>query len=463
VTACSSPSPSFDAGHSDGPIVHPADASPDATADATPDATPDASTATKWARAYGTPDTDFIIQIAVGPDRSVVGIIYDIGSTVATDEVVKLDEHGNPVWTHAMPAAAGALAIAVDGADDIYVSGEFSGIIDIDGHVVIAPTPDYAEFLAKLDGGTGVAEWAVLLANHSLFQGQDIAVSADGSTIAVAGGVDGINPVNLGGDDLVSNGYGDVVVAVFDGAGVHRWSRSFGAEGSDYPRQIVFSSTGDVIVCGTYGGQPDFGGGPLPEYGDGDSFMASYAGADGAHLWSYGFGVAGHFDYLQGLAVDGDALYAVADFSVLTQFGGPTVIASGGYASLLLRYDAATGAFVWQNPLGGEGNVFMTGLGVAGGQIVFGGQFTGSIDVGSTHLTSNGSADLVWGRADPATGAFLSAGSDGGTGGEHVYDFGTNGADVWFAGSFNGAAHTLFGSFLATTQGEDAFIGRTQL
>lgn len=455
LNACSSPSPSLDAGMADSRVVDPVDAMADAMADAMPDGP---STATKWARAYGTANTDFLGPLVVGSDRSVAVISYDIGTTVVVTTVVKLDEHGNQLWTHSLTTA---LAIAIDGADDVYVSGEFLGSLDIDGHVVTAPTTDYAEFLTKLDGATGVAEWAVLLANHSLFQDQDLAVSADGSTIAVTGGVG--DTVNLGGDDLVTHGYGDVVVAVFDGAGAHRWSRSFGDVASEYPHDIELTATGDVVVCGEYGLNPDFGGGPLTWYGNRDTFMASYAGADGAHLWSYGFGGPDNGDVLRDLAVDGDAVYAAGTFWGTSQFGGPSVTASGTADAILLRYDRATGAYVWQNTVGDTGDAFLMGVAVTGGQIVFGGGFNGSAQLGSTHLDSNGYFDLLYGHADPATGAFVSGSSAGGADSDVAWGFGARGNDVWLAGDYLGDAYPLFGSLLPAAQGLDGFVGRTQL
>lgn len=424
---------------------------------------PDPST---WVRAVAG------IDLAIGSDEGVViaGSFEDtltFGDQVLVSGggedafIAKLDSGGRPRWALSFGGKSNdvAFAVALDGDDDVYVCGTFKDTVVIDGQALTAGGRE-AEFLLKLDGATGARVWAVR-AGGSLGQRQDLAVTADGATIAVAGGF--VDTLDLGGVDLTSVGGLDVAVAVFGDAGQPRWARRFGGASSDRAGAVALVGAGDVVVGGHYDGAVSLGGAPLPDHGGpdfgNDAFLARYAGADGAHVWSSGYGGAADDD-VWALAIDANAIYAGGWFRGTTDLGGSALVAAGSSDAFLAKYDATTGAHQWSTRFGGISSEVILGLAVAGDQIGFAGYFGATATVGSSTLTSAGSLDVVYGTAATATGDFLAATGAGGTGVDASNRIALTAQDLWLSGSYAGDV-TLFGVTLPPVAG-GGFTGRTE-
>jgi hypothetical protein len=78
--------------------------------------------------------------------------------------------------------------------------------------------------------------------------GQDIAVDAQGNVFVTGWFYD---TIDFGGGALQSNGGKDIFVASFGPDGAHRWSRSYGVEGSDMTGRLALTSGGDLVVGGS--------------------------------------------------------------------------------------------------------------------------------------------------------------------------------------------------------------------
>ncbi len=172
--------------------------------------------------------------------------------------VAKYDPSGSYLWARQYPEtvdggtitpAVASGGLAVDGAGNILVSGDFDGTIDLgSGQVTAAGGPNHV-FLAKISG-TGSGMWA------DEFDGDMSAglLASDGAGGVTLAAQLGSGAVDLGGGMLTGGGAGSMVFAGFDAAGVFRWSRSGGppSTATSWVNGVAGSATRGVIV-GTFG------------------------------------------------------------------------------------------------------------------------------------------------------------------------------------------------------------------
>src|SRR5207245_1125833 len=122
------------------------------------------------------------------------------------------------------------------------------------------------------------------------------------------------------------------------GDGGLRWAQRFGSTGSDAGQAVAMDGSGNVLVTGVFQGTVDFGGGPRASAGGMDIFVAKYAGASGAHMWSVSFGGA-QDDFGQGIAVDGAGdVVVVGYFQGTVDLGRGALSSAGGQAVFVARY-----------------------------------------------------------------------------------------------------------------------------
>jgi len=231
-----------------------------------------------------------------------------------------------------------------------------------------------------------------------------VAVAAHGSQIYVTGYFEG--STDLGGTPLASAGGRDVFVAKYDENGNHISSVAFGGAGNDEGIDIAVSQlSGDVVLTGSFEGTVDFGGGALDSAGLKDGFVVKL-GADGAHLWSQGFG--GPVDDAGlGIALDGhDRVYLSGYYQQVIDLGlGP--LTSAGVGDVLVAKLEPTGEPVWNRSFGGsawdEGAAVSVAPedGVADGTVAVVGSFQGTATFDDTELSSAGSADAFVLQLEP--------------------------------------------------------------
>ena len=188
--------------------------------------------------------------VAVGPDD---GIVY-----TAAEGIVKITPKGEPVF--AFPFGS---VLALDAAGNVFVAGEFSAPIDLDG-VTLDPMGNVDVFVAKLTpDGQLVFAVELGLCGAGL---EAIAVARDGR-IAVSGQSMGTAVLDATGKLLLDLPY--------DG-------------------QLAFDSIGDLYVAGSFVGSIDFGGGHVLNAAsstDEDGFLVR-VDCGGAYVSSVQFGDA---------------------------------------------------------------------------------------------------------------------------------------------------------------------------
>ncbi len=161
--------------------------------------------------------------------------------------------------------------IAVDGAGNVLVTGQFSGTVDFGGGPLTnAGSRDI--FLAKYDAA-GAHLWSQRFGDTDFDSGAAIAVDEAGNVL-VTGSFEGT--VDFGGGALTSAGSREIFLAKYDAAGAHLFSQRFGDTDFDSGAAIAVDGAGNVLVTGSFEGTVDFGGGALTSAGS-DIFLAKYA------------------------------------------------------------------------------------------------------------------------------------------------------------------------------------------
>ncbi|WP_437746083.1 SBBP repeat-containing protein [Sorangium sp. So ce302] len=169
--------------------------------------------------------------------------------------VASFDALGEHRWSKRFGDAGPqrAKAVAVDGAGNVIVGGEFGATIDLGGGPRAAGEHQ-AVFVAKLDS-TGEHIYSRVIGEDGASLGQ---LLVDGAgDVVVAGGFRG--DTTLADGSVTSAGDDDVFVAKLDPEGVYRWSHRFGGAGADRATGVAIDRDRQVYVTGAFTGKVTFG------------------------------------------------------------------------------------------------------------------------------------------------------------------------------------------------------------
>lgn len=236
-----------------------------------------------------------------------------------------------------------------------------------------------------------VHAWSHQYAGTSAQGFTSVATDAAGNVYAAG---DFYNTTNFGGGNRTSNGGADIMLVKFNSAGVYQWDRVFGdVADQQFASSVATDASGNVYIAGAFFGSVNFGGGVLTSLGDRDLFVAKFNSA-GTHQWSKRFGDAAEQEPAD-LVVDvGDNVYFTGSYKGSVDFGGGALTNQGSYDAFLVKLDTA-GAHLWSKRFGDAGD--QRGIALATdhwGNIFFGMDFTGTVDMGAGNVTSLGGFDI---------------------------------------------------------------------
>jgi hypothetical protein len=383
---------------------------------------------------FGTGFDDVAFAVAADPSGEIVvggvtnGTTIGFGVTAGAMQVIRFDAAGVELWNKTFGAGGHAVArgVALDGTGNVYVVGHFAGSIDFGNGIPPFTSNngggDTDLVLAKLDPA-GDALWAQTFgAAGSPQYGYAIAVDAAGNAVITGGFV---SSIDFGAGALASAGGSDVFVAKFDPTGLVVWSKKAGNNADQTGRAIAVTPQGDVVVAGGFGGQIDFGGGPLISAGIGDVFVAELAGADGAPIWARQFGDA-QDQVALGVAVD-----AQGEVAVTGTFRGSIDFGNGAHVNptnstgdvFVARLSADGASSPWSQAFGDASDQVANAVAFDGaGHVLVGGHFWGMIDFGGQILVNadpnNATSDAFAAKFEAATGGHLWSRRFGDAGGE---------------------------------------------
>jgi hypothetical protein len=348
-----------------------------------------------------------------------------------------------------------ATGVAVDAAGNVIVVGHFQGSIDF-GSGPMPSAGDEDIFVVKLSPA-GQTLWAKTFGDAKYQTAGGVAVDSAGNVLFIGSFY---GSVDFGGGALPGAGGQDVFLAKLDAAGGFLWAKSFGDADFQVGAGVAVDAADDVLLTGSFNGSIDFGGSLLTSSGLGDVFAAKLH-ADGSHVWSKGFGDATD-QAAAGIAVDAAGNVALTGaFYGAINFGGGPLTSAGGLDVFVASLDAA-GGHRWSRRFGDLSDQTAAGVGADhDGNVVLAGSFAGTIDFGSTSLTSLGGQDAF----------VLKLGPDGDPAGSQAWgrSFGDStdqvatgvtvdsGGNVIATGAFFGLVN-FGGGPLPSAGGEDVFL-----
>ncbi|MCW5804125.1 MAG: hypothetical protein KIT31_17260 [Deltaproteobacteria bacterium] len=427
-----------------------------------------------WAVQFGGGEGDVGQGLAIDSAGDIIAVGFftatvEFGTTTLTSAgssdiyVVKLAAAtGSVLWAKQFGGVNGEAAnrVALDASDNIYVFGSISGPVDFGAGPV--PYSGFSDCLLLKLSSSGAFEWARTFGGVGVDNAFDVA--ARGDVVAVTGGFR--NTMTIDTTTLTSAGLSDAYVAVFGFDGTARWAKGMGAGSLDLGLAVAIDASGDVIVGGRFTNTVDFGGGPLTSAGNFDAFLARYAGATGAHLFSRRFGSTGA-DQVAVVRVDSNnQIYIVGAFTGTVDFGGATPLtattSSLNATDIFVAKYSLAGAHLWSRAFGGSDDELANAATVnASGDIAIVGSFCGTISFGGPSISSAStcpSDDVFAARLSGADGSHIASARVGGAANEEGHGVAES-ADGRFyvTGQFEGFAD--FGREAFTSRGGlDAFV-----
>lgn len=426
-----------------------------------------------------------------------------------------------PTWAWATtPGNGDGRRTVVDAAGNVYVSGWFRGTATF-GPTTLTSVGSDDLFVAKLTS-TGSYVWAVSAGCTGTDSNHGLAVDHWGNVYVSGFYRDA--PMTLGPISLPNNGDNDIFVAKLNAAGGWQWAVGVGGANDDQGRDVKVDSTGNVYVSGEFGSSSvsfdstvltNSGSSPLS-----DVFVAKLSLA-GRWQWAVSAG-SNHGDTAMGLAVDGTShLCVVGSFSGPTFTIGTTTLTNvntNNTRDVFVAKLDTTGLWHWATSAGGpgddygfgidldsSGNVYVSGLllsptagfgpitltnvpaafvamlapagtwqwaeaagshsrGVvvaAGGTVYIGGMISGTVAIGATTLTSQGSNDIFVAKRTRA-GTWEWAVSAGGTDNDQMTGISLDGAGNVYVTGYFGSPSITFGSTMLANPANDfpIFIAR---
>ena len=359
-----------------------------------------------WIRTYGGINPDIVTALAVDAAGNVIVTGYfnspiDFGSGVKTPPandgfVIKLDGSGNYVWDTILSGGLteAPLAMAVSSSGDVLVAGYYSSASVNFGGATFTNKGLNDAFAVKLQGTNGAHVWSGSWGSTSVDEFGAVGFDAAGNAF-LCGRFTGT--VNLGGSDLVSLGFSDVMLLKLAGAnGAHLLSDSYGAPNSDYCDALAVDSSGNVAISGRkHAGAMDFGGGAITQYPSTHIYLAKLSGTALSHILSKGLGGSGQ-DTPSAIAFDsGNIIMIGTSTSKNMNLGGGVLNIGGVWGPFVARFSGTTGAHVHSQAFVTEGTTGGSALAISkpSKSWIIGSAFEQNANFGAGVMTSSGAAD----------------------------------------------------------------------
>lgn len=300
----------------------------------------------------------------------------------------------------------------------LYLTGSFSSTVDFDPGPGVANITSSAWdiYLASYTTG-GTYQWAFPLGGSSNDDGYSIAIDT-ANNLYVTGYFQSVADFDPGGGvaNLVSNGGLDVFLASYTSAGAYRWAFNIGSTSNDWGYGAA-SQGANVSITGYFQGTlVDFdpsvlGTAYVSSVGGQDIFVGDYTVSSGAYQWAFGVGSSGN-DVGKAISLDGGHVYTTGSFTGTADFdpgsGSANLTSAGGRDIYIAKYDIA-GLYECAGRMGGTGNDDGNSIVAAGGGYFYvTGSFSGTSDfdpgTGVANLVSSGNVDMFLGKYSECVG-----------------------------------------------------------
>lgn len=294
-----------------------------------------------WSKSFGDTNVQNVRSMAVDTAGNIIitGFFQNdinFGGATLTSAglydvfLAKFTTDGMHQWSRRFGDAAGdqnGRAVVLDSTGNVYLAGDIGGSIDFGGGVMTATATKVA-FATKFDP-LGNATWAKLSVGMGTDRATATAIAVGPAGEVLVGGNFRGN-FDLGGGSIVNPNVDDAFITLFDAAGMHTLTQSFGDTQSQTVTGVAVAANGDLIATGNFSGSIDVGTGmPITSAGAFDGFLARWD-AKGCPVWVRTYPGA-MTQLTQGLALDpttgGFALTGL--FNGAVDFGTGMLTAAG--------------------------------------------------------------------------------------------------------------------------------------
>lgn len=350
--------------------------------------------------------------------------------------VLKLDSLGNFIWAVSMGGGgtSSANAVHVDDLGNIYLTGAFTGSMDIDpdpGSVQsLSSNGSFDVFVIKLNS-QGQLLWGHSFGAGSILdQGFDIDVDAAGNVYAT-GVFESTVDFDPGSStsNTTSNGFTDAFLLKLDSNGSFVWVETFGNTGIDFCYQVQADRQGGIYLGGGFGRTVDFDPGPGVVSRTSiqmDGFLLKLDTA-GSYQWVQTFGGSGNEVIQRMEVVPNSAIYTGGYYTGKADLDpGPdsSIHFYNGQIDVFLQKFDINGNYQWDVAFGGYRHEYIYDIGVdPAGHVYTVGSFERSVNFGAQSrndtLTSAGPSDGFIHKVD-ANGNYLWAKQIGGQSDDRV-------------------------------------------
>ena len=345
--------------------------------------------------------------------------IYNLTCAGHADAFIsKLDTNGNFVWTKRIGGTEDdfGMDIAVDGSENVYSTGNFSGTVDFDPGVGVyngSSAGSYDLFISKLDAN-GNFVWARTIGGVSNDHGEGLAIDEIGNVYITGMFSDTVDfDPSAGVSNLTSAAGEDIFVAKFGSNGDFVWAKSMPGTGTlgDSGNKLAVDGNGDVYTIGDFTGTVDFDPGVgvyTLSTGSSTNVFISKLDMNGNFVWAKSIG-GGNADMGSDISIDEHGnVFSTGSFNGTADFdpGASTynLTSLGYWDNYVLKLDN-NGSFMWARAIGGTLTDNSYGLALdTNGSVYTTGGFASTVDFdpgpGTYNLTSTGSANIFISKLD---------------------------------------------------------------
>jgi hypothetical protein len=344
-----------------------------------------------WSKKLGDAADQVVYGFASDRDGNVIVTGYSEtaitfeGATLKESFLLKLGPDGELLWS--LPDTG---YMAVDGEGNIILAGGFEGTLNY-GDKALTSNGERDVYISKFDP-SGELLWAVSAGGAGSEYLHQVAVDGAGN-IAVAGQYSGdadigSGPLEPGTNDTNQRAF----VAKFDKDGAFQWSRGYSGDYVRI-RVLSADNAGNTVFTAFLFGPVDFGGGhvegeatavltKLDQSGE-TLFVERYFGEPSSEY--------AHSAYPAGVAFDAeDNMLVVGQFDRVTDLGEGFALKDNGPAVFVAKYDPQ-GKVIWGMTPGG-GYAFDGNVGISAdplGGVVVTGTYDSWVDFGGGALYGN--------------------------------------------------------------------------
>ena len=328
--------------------------------------------------------------------------------------VTKLNPNGRHEWTVTFGGELGdsGQGIAVDAANNIYVTGGFFNTVDFDPGAQTAERTSSGDcdiFLTKLDPFGNFLD-VLTFGDAGRDLAHDVAIDASGFSILTGeftGTVDFDPSENT--DEHTANANTDAFITKINFDGTYGWTQTFGGDGYESGVALALDSADSVYATGRFELAVDFDprstfpyqDTPKTSHGSFDFFLTKF-NTFGHYSWTVTVGGDG-WDESHGIAIDPDNnVFVTGEFSQTVDFD-PSLATdphtSNGNRDIFISKFTKDALYHWTQTIGGENGDYGRDLTAdSSGNVYVAGDFENVVDFDPTAEndihTSQGFSDV---------------------------------------------------------------------